>query len=206
MHLPENDRYTKSCSEVMDELVVLMGGRMAEQLIFNDITSGAAMDISQATSLARRMVCEWGMSKRMGPLNYGSRSDHIYLGREITRSEDHSEQTTREIDEEVRAIIDSAASRTRKLLEDNRDKLQLLGDTLLERETLGADDIREILGIRKPASKIDKERPEAEGAEQDEEGVAAPPRSEEADAASQPADEGSGEDAETSGAEPRDDA
>ena len=206
MHLPENDRYTKSCSEVMDELVVLMGGRMAEQLIFNDITSGAAMDISQATSLARRMVCEWGMSKRMGPLNYGSRSDHIYLGREITRSEDHSEQTTREIDEEVRAIIDSAASRTRKLLEDNREKLQLLGDTLLERETLGADEIRQLLGIPKPAPKTEEQRPQAERAAQHEEGAALP-QAEESDAASQPADEAPGQDAEEpSGADVRDDA
>ena len=153
MHLPENDRYTKSFSELMDELAVLMGGRMAEELIFDDITSGAAMDIRQGTDIARRMVCEWGMSKRMGPLNYGSRGEHIYLGREITRNEDHSEQTTREIDEEVRAIVESASQRTRELLQTHAHRLQLLGDTLLEKETLSASEIRSLLGFAEPTPK-----------------------------------------------------
>ncbi len=156
MHLPENDRYTKSFSELMDELAVLMGGRIAEELIFDDITSGAAMDIRQATEIAHRMVCEWGMSKRMGPLNYGSRGEHIYLGREITRNEDHSEQTTREIDEEIRAIVDSATDRTRDLLKTHADNLRRLGDTLLDKETLSAEEIRELLGFEKPVPKTDQ--------------------------------------------------
>ncbi len=150
MNLPERDRYTASRSELLDELAVLMGGRIAEKLIFSEITSGASMDLRQATEIARRMVCEWGMSEKLGPLSYGSRSEHIYLGRDITRSEDYSEQTAREIDREIREIVVGAESRTRELLTENREKLQLLGDTLLEKETMAADEIRKLLGFPPP--------------------------------------------------------
>ena len=164
MHLPENDRYTKSLKEFLDELAVLMGGRIAEELIFDDVTSGAAMDIRQASELAHRMVCEWGMSKRMGPVNYGSRDEHIYVGRDITRREEFSEKTAREIDEEVRALVEDAATRTRNLLKTHRDQLQLLGDTLLERETLGVVEIRELLGLPQPAPTPPPESPVPEKA------------------------------------------
>ncbi len=155
MHLPDRDRYTQSLCELQDELAVLMGGRQAEELLCDDITSGAAMDIRQATTIAKKMVCEWGMSKRMGPLSYTSNQEHIYLGRDITRSEDHSEQTAQGIDEEIRAIVDGAETRARTMLRENIDQLKLLGETLLERETMSAAEIRELLGM--PAAEKSQE-------------------------------------------------
>jgi len=145
MHLPEKDRYTQSRGELEDELAVLMGGRAAEEAMLDDITSGAAMDIRQATEFARKMVCQWGMSERIGPLNLAGRQEHVFLGRDITRSEEHSEETAREVDEEIRRIVGEALDRARKILDTNRDKLEKLGATLLERETLGAAEIRELL-------------------------------------------------------------
>jgi len=150
MHLPEKDRYTQSRTELIDEICVLLGGRIAEELIFSDITSGAAMDIRQCTNLAKRMVQQWGMSKKMGPIHYSGREEHIYVGRDITRSEDHSEVTARELDLEVRSIIDGCEANARKLLTDNLDKLKLLGTTLLERETMAADEICTLLGLPLP--------------------------------------------------------
>ncbi len=157
MHLPEEDRYTKSRSEFLDELTVLMGGRVAEKLIFGDITSGAAMDIQQATQTVRKMVCQWGMSDKIGPLNYGGREEHIFLGRDITKSDDYSEATAREIDTEVKSLVIEVEDRARKILEANRDKLQLLGDTLLEKETMSAEEVYKILGMEDEFRKIEKQ-------------------------------------------------
>jgi cell division protease FtsH len=135
-----------------DELAVLMGGRTAEMLMFNEVTSGADMDIRQATDIAKKMVCRWGMSEKLGALSYTGREEHIFLGRDITRSEDYSDETAREIDREVRRIVDGAESRARDLLRENFDKLKLLGETLLERETLSAMDVYELLGLEPPKS------------------------------------------------------
>ncbi len=154
MNLPEKDRYTQSRSELKDELATFMGGRLAEEIIFNDVTSGASMDLRQATEIARRMVCEWGMSKSLGPITYGHREEHIYLGRDITRSEDYSEETAREIDKEIRAILDDAEARAKKILTTHEEKLRLLGNALLERETLAADEIRTLLGLPLPEKEI----------------------------------------------------
>ncbi len=150
MHLPEEDRYTRSRTELLDELAVLMGGRVAEDLIFEDVTSGAAMDIRQGTALVKKMVCEWGMSEKLGPLSYSGREEHIFLGRDITRSEDYSEETAREIDKEIRRIVSEAESRVRRILTTELDKLKLLGETLLEKETLCAQDVYELLGMEMP--------------------------------------------------------
>ncbi len=167
MHLPEEDRYTQSRSELLDEVAVLMGGRVAETLIFDEITSGAAMDIQQATSIAKKMVCHWGMSPKMGPLSYGAPEEHIFLGRDITRSEGYSQETAREIDKEIRKIVDQAEERVRDILSKNLDKLRLLGETLLEKETLGAEDVYDLLGVkpkkaRKSPETPDEETPDAE--------------------------------------------
>ena len=151
MHLPEKDRYTQARSELNDELAVLMGGRIAEELIFDDVTSGAAMDIRQATAIAKKMVCEWGMSAALGPLSYSGREEHLFLGRDITRSEGHSEETARRIDVEIRAVIDAAVARARGILTEHRDALDLLGKTLLERETMGADEVRELIQLDRPS-------------------------------------------------------
>jgi len=152
MHLPEQDRYTQTRGELEAELAVLMGGRLAEKLIFNEITSGAAMDIRQATEIAKKMVCQWGMSDAVGPLSYSGREEHIFLGRDITRSEDFSEETARELDNEIRRIVRDAETTARDLLTTHLDQLQKLGDTLLVRETMGAVEIRELLGLPPPAN------------------------------------------------------
>ena len=147
MSLPEEDRYTMSKSEYLDELAVLMGGRYAEELIFNDITSGASGDIQQATKIARQMVCAFGMSDKLGNVQYGSRNEHIYVGRDITKTEDFSEETLREIDLEIKKLIDSAGKRALKILKEQRAKLELLAETLLEKETLDVKEIKSLLGI-----------------------------------------------------------
>ena len=159
MHLPENDKYTETKSELIDELTVLMGGRFAEKIIFSEITSGAAMDISQATKIARKMVCVWGMSEKIGLLNYNGREEHIYLGRDITRTEDYSEVTAREIDLEVKSIIDYVVNRAETILTENKDQLNKLGQALLERETMDVSEIRELLGMNNE-NKSDAVEPE----------------------------------------------
>ncbi len=151
MHLPEEDRYTQSKSELVDELAVLMGGRSAEQLVFNEITSGASSDIEQATKIAKLMVCTFGMSVKMGTMQYGSREGHIYFGRDIGKSEGFSEETSREIDLEIKAFIDSAKKRADTILTENRIKLELLANKLLEVETLDGVEVRKLLGIAEKA-------------------------------------------------------
>ena len=156
MHLPVNDKYTQSRSELIDELTVLLGGRFAEKIIFNEITSGAAMDISQVTKISRKMVCVWGMSEKIGLLNYNGREEHIYLGRDITRTEDYSEVTAREIDLEVKRIIDTVAERAEKILTDHKDQLVKLGKALLECETMDVKEIKVLLGMQEENASSDE--------------------------------------------------
>jgi cell division protease FtsH len=147
MHLPEDDRYTQSQSEFEAELAVMMAGRVAEKLIFGEVTSGAAADIRQSTDVAKKMVCQWGMSKTMGPLSYTSREEHIFLGREITRNEEFSPETARELDCEIRRIISEAEKRAEIILSREMDRLKLLAETLLQDETLDARQVYELLGM-----------------------------------------------------------
>ena len=134
-----------------------MGGRLAEQIIFDDVTNGAAMDLRQATDIARKMVCEWGMSEKLGPLAYGNREEHIYLGRDITRSEDYSEETARKIDEEIAKILHDAEERARTILQEHRDQLETLGNELLDKETLSAVEIRSLLGLSEDEAPVAEE-------------------------------------------------
>ena len=152
MHLPEKDSYTQSRSELLDYLAVSMGGRIAEQLVFNDITSGASADIRYSTEIARKMVCQWGMSDLIGPLCHAGREEQIFLGRDFARPEAHSAETAREIDNEIQRIVVGADTHARKLLTENRDKLESLGQALLARETLTASEVYELLGIAKPSN------------------------------------------------------
>jgi len=154
MHLPEEDRYTQSRSELIDELAVLMGGRSAEQIAFNEITSGASSDIEHATKIAKLMVCTFGMSSKMGTMQYGSREGHIYLGRDIVKSEGFSEETAREIDLEIKALIDSAKKRSDTMLTENRYKLDLLANKLLEVETLDGAEVRKLLGFEEKKTAV----------------------------------------------------
>ncbi|MBI2441703.1 MAG: ATP-dependent zinc metalloprotease FtsH [Lentisphaerae bacterium] len=144
MQLPEKDRYTESLIKLKSTLCGLMGGRAAEVLVFNDITTGAGNDLKQATQLARLMVCNWGMSAALGPQTFGVQEELLFLGREVVRSQDFSEETSRRIDVEVAALLKEAYQRALSLLQQNRDKLDLIAHILLERETLDGRDIEEI--------------------------------------------------------------
>ncbi len=122
-------------------IAILMGGRVAEEIIFDELTSGAGQDIVMATSTARKMVCEWGMSTRLGPLAYGKKDDQVFLGREINQSRDYSESTAIAIDEEVRRIVMTGYEKAQELLNDNLPILTAMSEALLERETLEASDV-----------------------------------------------------------------
>src|SRR5579885_1831628 len=145
MWLPEEDKYTNRKKELLASLAVAMGGRVAEEIIFDDITNGARGDIKGATAIARRMVCEWGMSEKMGMVEYGEHEDYVFLGRELTRNRDYSEATAEQIDQEVRKLIDDAYQTAKKTLTENRDKLEAIAKALLEYETLDAAQIKEII-------------------------------------------------------------
>jgi cell division protease FtsH len=149
MSLPEGDRYTKRKNELLDDITVAMGGRVAEEIVFGDVTTGASGDIRGATNYARRMVCEWGMSEKMGMVEYGEHEDYVFLGRDISRQRDYSEATAQEIDREVRKLCDDAYARATKILTDNRDKLESIAKALLEYETLDGQQIRDMLKFGK---------------------------------------------------------
>ena len=136
MPLPEEDRYLKHRAKFRDKLAGLLGGRAAEELMFNDVTTGAASDLEQVTKLARKMVCEYGMSEELGPMTFGKKQELVFLGREISEQRDYSEAMAQEIDREVRRFIDEAHSRAREILTTYRDKLIALAQRLIEEETL----------------------------------------------------------------------
>ena len=148
--LPQDDRHTYSRDYLVDSIAILMGGRVAEELIFNQRTTGASNDIERATQMARRMVCEWGMSEKMGPLSFGKREEQIFLGREIAQHRDYSEQTAIHIDEEVRHIVEENYQRAKDILTQHTDLLKLIATALLEKETLDIRDIDKIIGETKP--------------------------------------------------------
>ena len=143
--LPIDDRYTYSKEYLEKALNVLMGGRAAEELILHHMTTGAGNDIERATELARKMVTEWGMSKKLGPLTFGKKDEQIFLGREIARHKDYSEKTAEDIDEEIRGIVTNAYVNARKMLGENLDLVEALAQALLERETVDAQDIDAII-------------------------------------------------------------
>ncbi|WP_084448605.1 ATP-dependent zinc metalloprotease FtsH [Desulfovibrio inopinatus] len=143
--LPVDERHNYSKSFLLNNLQVLLGGRVAEEMILNQLTTGASNDIERATNLARSMVCKWGMSDKLGPLSYGEKDDEIFLGRELVHHKNFSEQTAMEIDAEVRLIVETSHKEARKLLEDHRDELEKVAAALLERETISGDDITRIM-------------------------------------------------------------
>src|SRR3954464_2484516 len=145
MWLPEEDKYTNRKNELIAGLAVGMGGRVAEEIVFGDVTNGARGDIKQAAAVARRMVCEWGMSEKMGMVEYGEHEDYVFLGRDISRARDYSEATAEQIDGEVRKLIDDAYQNAKDVLTRHRDKLEAIARALLEFETLDGLQIREII-------------------------------------------------------------
>jgi len=143
--LPIDERHTYSKDYIMNNIAVLMGGRVAEELVLNHITTGAGNDIEKATEIARKMVCEWGMSEKIGPLTFGKKEEHIFLGKEIAQARDFSEQTAIEIDSEIKRIVNDNYQRARNLLNDKIDILHKLAKALLEKEVLDADGINAII-------------------------------------------------------------
>jgi len=144
-YLPMDEKHTYSKQYLEAMITYAFGGRAAEKLIFNELTTGAGNDIERASQLARKMVCEWGMSDKLGPLTYGAKEEEIFLGREVTKHRDFSEDTANVIDDEVKKIILSCMKRAEKILMDNIDKLHSLSNALLEREILDGDEIDKIL-------------------------------------------------------------
>ena len=176
MYLPTEDKYTNRKNELLDRLVVIMGGRVAEEIVFGDVTNGASGDIRMATGIARKMVCEWGMSERLGMVEYGEHEDYVFLGRDISRSRAYSEATAQEIDREVKRLCDDSYQRAMKIITQRKDTLIAIAKALLEYETLDGNQIREIINngrllnppppisqTRRGLRSEENDRPEPEG-------------------------------------------
>jgi cell division protease FtsH len=149
MQLPEKDILSRSRKEMRDDIAVTMGGRIAEEIMSGDISTGAAMDIQQATAMARAMVCQYGMSDKVGMVQYGNDDEFVFLGREMARTKVYSESTAREIDEEIKRIIDEGYKTARDILFTHRSKLELIAGALLEFETLDRAQVEEIINTDK---------------------------------------------------------
>lgn len=145
LSLPKEDKYYATRSEMLDELKVLLGGRVAEALVLKEISSGASNDLQRATQLARQMICEYGMSENIGPVTFGHRQDQVFLGRDIARDKDYSEEVAAEIDKEVRSFMEDAYAATEKLLSENIDKLHVIAKALMEKETLEEEEINQLV-------------------------------------------------------------
>jgi len=143
--LPTDDKYNYSKEYLLNRITILLGGRAAEEMVLNQQTTGAGDDLEKATEMARKMVCEWGMSEKLGPLTFGKREEHIFLGREFARHQDYSEETAVLIDTEVKQIVLDCASRARRLLEEKIGKLHRLAQALLEHESLDGEEIARLL-------------------------------------------------------------
>jgi cell division protease FtsH len=154
MALPTEDRYLQSKTEFEDKIAGLLGGNVAERLIFGDTTTGASNDIEKATDLARRMVTEFGMSDKLGPLSFGKRDELVFLGREIGEQRNYSDEVAKTIDEEVRAIIDKAYERATEVLTVHRDKLIALAEKLVAEETVDADAFEALFGDMPPKEEL----------------------------------------------------
>ena len=144
--LPEKERYIYEREYMLDRLAVMMGGRVAERVVFHTATSGAENDLKQATQLARRMVLDWGMSERLGPMAAGGERRQVFLGEEIAHQRQYSEATAREVDEEVKSIVEQAYDRARETIEERRDVLDRVADLLKEREEITGEEVLELLG------------------------------------------------------------
>lgn len=162
MQLPEKDRYTQSQKRIEADLIAFMGGRAAEELIFGDVTTGAHNDIERSTMVARAMVCEYGMSKLLGPQNLGSHNQPVFLGQGISGAHEHSEETAQKIDQEVQRILTEAYAKCMKILTDKKDILVALSEILIEREVLDFDQVDAIMKTGKLPEEKQVEEPEAD--------------------------------------------
>jgi cell division protease FtsH len=148
--IPIEDKYTLSKTYLNNSITVLLGGRAAEEIIFGDQTSGAGNDLERATEIARKMVCEWGMSDKVGPVTFGKREEQIFLGKDLARHKDYSEATALEIDKEIKRIVTENYKRAKTILEENVDLLHKLAEVLLEREVVDGKELDELVKQRRP--------------------------------------------------------
>ncbi len=151
MQLPIQDRYILTKKELLSRMVVLLGGRAAEEIIFKEITTGAQNDLEIVTDMAKRMACEFGMSKELGNLSWGRKEGPIFLGRDLVEKRDYSEQTSQLIDKEIKRIVDECYTKAKTLLKENVEKLETLAKALLEKEILDGEEVKEILGFKSDA-------------------------------------------------------
>ena len=165
MQLPIDEKHTHAKKFLLNSISILFGGRVAEKIIFDEVTTGAGNDIERASELARKMVCEWGMSDELGPLSYGKKEEQIFLGREISQHRDYSEDTARKIDAAVEKIIIEANDRVTQLLTDNRDILEGIAKDLLERETIMLEDMNRIIAELRPEEHDGEEKDETKKSE-----------------------------------------
>jgi len=147
MSLPEEDSYSRARGWIEDRITIMYGGWAAEKMIYDETTTGTKQDIQQATELARRMVCEWGMAESLGPVAYGQEEEPIFIGKEIARHKDYSEDTARNIDNAVRAILDVSLQAAVSILSEHRSELEKLSEELISKETLVDEEIRVLLGF-----------------------------------------------------------
>ena len=145
MQLPEEDKHNYNREYLKDQICILLGGRLAEEITSGNVTTGAGNDLDRATELARKMVCEWGMSEAMGPLTFGRKEEQIFLGREIAQHQDYSEETAIKIDQEIKRIVIDAYDRAKQILSEKKDGLMRLADELLIREVLDGDQVRRLV-------------------------------------------------------------
>jgi len=158
--LPEEERYNFSRTYLLNRIAIMLGGRVAEQVALQDVTSGAQDDLKKATQLARRMVCQWGMSERLGAVTFRQGEEHVFLGREMTEHKDFSEYTARMIDEEIQHIMQSMEEKARRILEHHQDKLDTLAAALLENETLEVKEVDRLLHLDGASPSAEWEIPE----------------------------------------------
>ncbi|MBU4561369.1 ATP-dependent zinc metalloprotease FtsH [bacterium] len=155
---PIEDRYISTKKKLMAEIAKTLGGRASEEIVFNEVSTGAQSDLRVVTDEARRMVTRYGMSEKLGHLTFGRPHEQIFLGRDITEEKDYSEETARAIDREVRKIVDECYARAKELLKKNKKKLSLLAETLLEREVMDGEEVAQLVGIKKefPKKKVSR--------------------------------------------------
>jgi len=150
MQLPEDEKHTYPRNYLYNNLAIFMGGRVAEEVCLGQMTTGAGNDIERATEMARKMVCEWGMSEKMGPLTYGAKEEQVFLGKDFSQQKNFSDQTAKLIDQEVKALVMGGYENARGIITEHRDSLEKMALALLDRETLNASEIKEIVDRKVP--------------------------------------------------------
>jgi len=163
MQLPEDEKHTYPRNFLYNNLAIFMGGRVAEEICLGQMTTGAGNDIERATEMARKMVCEWGMSEKMGPLTYGAKEEQVFLGKDFSQQKNFSDQTAKLIDQEVKALVMSGYEKACEIITEHRDSLEKMALALLDRETLNASEIKEIINGKIPPVGGDETKVESEG-------------------------------------------